>query len=152
MTSKNKKSALAWKYPTPFLFDLLVSINDIDSYGHVNNAVYVRWLDECARAHSRASGIDLDNAQAIGMGMAVHESRIKYHSAAYLDDKLTIGEWVTHNDKKLRARREFQIIRESDQTLLITAEIDYICINLSSGRASRMPPKFIEAYAPSNGS
>lgn len=145
------KTEFNWKYDKPFLFQVLVSKDEIDSYGHVNNAVYVKWLDDCARAHSFESGIDLDNVQSIGMGMAVRESRIVYHAAAYLGDEVIVGEWVTFNDNKLRATREFQVVRQSDQTLLIAAEIDYICINLVSGRASRMPKEFIEAYAPSIG-
>lgn len=143
------ETEFTWKYSNPFLFQLVVSQDEIDSYGHVNNAVYVRWLDDCARAHSYESGIDLDKAQSVGMGMAVRESRIVYHAAAYLDDRIVIGEWVTFNDKKLRAKREFQVVRASDLKLLVTAEIDYICINLRSGKASRMPEEFIEAYAES---
>ena len=37
-----------WDYPTPFTRQLTVSGADIDGMGHVNNACYVVWCEDCA--------------------------------------------------------------------------------------------------------
>jgi acyl-CoA thioester hydrolase len=47
---------------------------------------------------------------------------------------------------KLRVRRRFQVIRATDAVTLARAEIEYACIELSSGRPARWPPEFRERY------
>jgi acyl-CoA thioester hydrolase len=49
-------------------------------------------------------------------------------------------------DGRLRAERRFQVIRLPDGTTLARARVDYVCINLDSGRAARMPEIFARAY------
>ena len=51
---------------------------EIDGYGHVNNAVYVTWLDDCAWAHSTDRGIPPEMCRRLGRGMAVWRTQINY--------------------------------------------------------------------------
>jgi len=142
------QNTLGWTRAEPFILDVAVDESAIDSYRHVNNSMYLRWIDDCARAHSLAVGIDCDEAQEFGFGMAVRESRATYLAPAFADEELLVGAWVVRNDRKLRITREFQIIRPSDQMTLVNAEVDYVCINIETGRATRMPEVFRELYVP----
>jgi acyl-CoA thioester hydrolase len=135
-----------WDYPDPYLIRVVVGKTDIDSYQHANNSVYVRWFDECAREHSKAVGIDTEEASALGYGMAVRESHITYYASAYLADDLLIANWLVKNDGRLRATRHFQILRPSDGVTLARADLDYICINIASGKPTKMPEVFKEKY------
>ncbi len=137
-----------WDYPAPFVLPVTVQSADIDSYGHANNSVYVRWFDECARDHSKAVGVDTEDAAALGFGMAVKESQISYHASAYEGDHILVANWLTANDGRLRATRHFQIIRPVDGLTLARANVDYVCINIASGRPSKMPDLFKEKYRP----
>jgi acyl-CoA thioester hydrolase len=49
-------------------------------------------------------------------------------------------------DSRLRVRRRFQIKRMADESTLARAEIEYACIELSSGKPMRWPPEFRERY------
>ncbi|MGH1372084.1 MAG: acyl-CoA thioesterase [Cellvibrionaceae bacterium] len=120
--------------------------SDIDSYQHVNNSVYVRWFDECAREHSKAVGVDIEIAAELGSGMAVRESKIQYLRSAYLGDRIQVANWIVKNDGRLRATRHFQLIRESDGVTLVRAILDYVCIDIASGKPSRMPKLFRDRY------
>ena len=51
-------------------------------------------------------------------------------------------------DHKLRVERRFQVRREPDGETLARARTNYVCINLDSGRACRMPESFVKAYQP----
>ncbi|MFT5580037.1 MAG: acyl-CoA thioester hydrolase [Paraglaciecola psychrophila] len=137
-----------WDYPNPFAIAVTVQPADIDSYNHVNNSVYIRWLDECARQHSKEVGIDSEQATELGYGMAVKDSYVSYVRAAYLGETLLVANWMTLCDGRLRATREFQIVRVSDGALITRAKLDYVCINLTSGKPSRMPPIFVDNYRP----
>lgn len=141
-----KHSELNWDQSPQFMYRVIVDNSAIDSYAHVNNSVYLRWLDECARAHSFELGIDCDQAVEFGFGMAVRESRVSYLAAGFENETLIVGTSIVQNDLKLRIVREFQIIRPSDGATLIRAEIDYVCINIKTGRPSKMPNEFKELY------
>ncbi len=140
-------SVLNWDHPNPFVIEVAAQQSDIDSYEHVNNSVYIRWLDECARENSKSVGIDPDTASELGFGMAVRDSHVTYLAAAHLGDDVLVGNWMTKNDGRLRATRQFQIIRKSDGVTLIRATLDYVCINIQSGRPCKMPALFRDNYS-----
>lgn len=50
---------MSWDLATPFIIDLQVQAEDIDGFGHANNAAYVVWLERCAWRHSQRLGLDL---------------------------------------------------------------------------------------------
>jgi acyl-CoA thioester hydrolase len=137
-----------WDLPRPHVTTLAVAAADIDSYNHVNNAVYVSWLDRSAWSHSAALGIPLERCLEIDRGMAVLRSVIVYLRPALLDDTIEIGTWLLPAAHRLRARRRFQVRRPADGATLVRAEIEYVCIELSSGRPVRAPAEFRERYVP----
>ncbi|HET8791321.1 MAG TPA: acyl-CoA thioesterase, partial [Modicisalibacter sp.] len=50
-----------WDLPTPFVIDITVDEAAIDHYGHVNNAEYLRWIEQISWAHSRHLGLTIDD-------------------------------------------------------------------------------------------
>lgn len=139
--------AALWDHPEPFTIPVTVAPDDIDAYGHVNNAVYIRWLSQCAWAHSTAVGLSEQDCVEMRRGMAVHSMLINMVAAGYLGDELLVGDWVSANNGRLRATRVFQIVNPATETTLLRGTIDYVCINLDNGRATRMPPEFVKRYA-----
>ncbi len=119
---------------------------DIDAYEHVNNAVYLTWLDRAAWSHSAALGVPLERCVALRRGMAAQRIEIEYRRAAVRDDVVQVATWIVSTDGRLRVERRFQVRRSADGETLARARIDYVCINLDSGRAVRMPEIFARAY------
>jgi len=132
--------------PAPHIIDLEVGAADIDAYNHVNNAVYVTWCDRIAWDHSAALGLPIERCLEIDRGMAVVRTVIQYLRPALLGDVVHVATWIVPVDSRLRVRRRFQIVRLADETTLARAEIEYACIELSSGRPMRWPPEFRERY------
>ncbi|HSN72729.1 MAG TPA: thioesterase family protein [Steroidobacteraceae bacterium] len=137
---------MTWDLPSPHVARVRADADDIDGYGHVNNAVYVRWLDECAWSHSTALGLPPEVCSRLGRGMAVWRTQINYLKPAFAGDELEIGTWLLANDGRLRIERRFQIRRPADDETLLVALLHYVCIDLGSGRAVRMPPEFARQY------
>jgi acyl-CoA thioester hydrolase len=133
-------------FAAPHLIELTVRAADIDAYGHVNNAVYLTWLDRAAWSHSAALGVPLEQCLALRRGMAAQRIEIDYVRAALSGDVVQAATWIVSADGRLRAQRRFQIRRVTDGDTLARARIDYVCINLDSGRAARMPEQFARAY------
>jgi acyl-CoA thioester hydrolase len=135
-----------WDFGNPHVVTLEVLAADIDAYDHVNNSVYLAWLDRAAWSHSGTLGLSLEQCVAMRRGMAAHRTEIDYLKAALLGHRVLVGTWIVNTDSKLRVERRFQIRRATDGETLSRARIDYVCINLDSGRAVRMPDSFRNAY------
>lgn len=124
---------------------------DIDAYGHVNNSVYLTWLDRAAWSHSAALGAPLETCVALRRGMAALRTEIDYERAALAGDRVSVTTWITACDGKLRCTRRFIVRRIADGVTLASAVTVYVCLNLDTGRAARMPPEFIAAYGSAAG-
>lgn len=132
--------------PVPHVIDLTVGATDIDAYNHVNNAVYVTWCDRIAWDHSTALGLPLSRCLELDRGMAVVRTVIQYLRPALLGDVVHVATWIVPVESRLRVRRRFHIKRAVDDCTLARAEIEYVCIELSSGKPTRWPPEFRERY------
>jgi acyl-CoA thioester hydrolase len=138
----------AFDLPSPFVWRHEVVADEIDEYNHVNNAVYVRWLDSAAWEHSAALGLPVARCVELDRGMAVVRSVIGYLRPALLGDTVEVATWLLPGNGRLRVGRRFQVRRAGDGLTLARAEIEYACIELASGRPTRWPAPFHDAYAP----
>jgi acyl-CoA thioester hydrolase len=137
---------LNWDLPAPHTISLRVSDAEIDAYGHVNNSVYVTWFDRAAWDHSATVGLPIEECLKLDRGMVVLRSVVAYLRAAMPGDGVRVSTWLLPNQRKLRVARRFQVVRDADGATLARAEIEYACVELSSGRPARWPPVFVERY------
>ena len=135
-----------FEHPAPHVIELDVRAADIDAYGHVNNAVYLTWLDRAAWSHSASLGVPLEQCVQMRRGMAALRTEIDFERAALVGDHLQVATWIAASDGRLRVERRFQVRRARDGAMLARARTEYACINLDSGRAARMPELFTRAY------
>jgi acyl-CoA thioester hydrolase len=140
------QGSVQWDLPAPHIALISVAAADIDAYNHVNNAVYMTWFDRAAWEHSAALGLPIEKCLRLDRGMAVLRSTIVYLRPAVLGDKIHVATWLLPAEGKLRVRRRFQARRDADGATLARAEIEYACIELTSGRPVRWPPEFREHY------
>jgi acyl-CoA thioester hydrolase len=125
-----------------------VRAEHVDGLHHANNAEYVRWCESAGWAHSVALGLDVTHYQALDRGMAIRHGEYDYILAAKEGDELLFGTWLTQVDGRLNMTRRFQVFRAQDQALILRAQWQLVCIELSSGRPKRMPKEFVEIYTP----
>ena len=136
----------AFDLPQPHSVTLCVDERDIDAYEHVNNAVYVTWCDRTAWDHSAKLGLPVEKCLELDRGMAVVRTLITYLRPALQGDQLTIATWLLPSQRRSCVRRRFQIVRPVDQETLARAEVEYACIELSTGKPTRWPLQFRESY------
>jgi len=82
---------MPWDLPSPFIHKRVAHHAEIDGYGHVNNVVYVAWMDDCAWAHSTERGIPPEMCRRLNRGMAVWRTQVHYLGAAYEGDRIQVG-------------------------------------------------------------
>ena len=93
-------------------FEMIVSVlpEDIDEQNHVNNTVYLRWVQEVATAHWRAVAT-ADARENIGWVVLRHE--IDYKTPACLGDEIVLRTWVGKSTR-LTFERFTEIRRSGD--------------------------------------
>ncbi len=137
-----------WDLPDPFTLTTSVQAGDIDGLEHTNNAVYVKWCEQVAWAHSVSLGLDLEAYRRLDRAMAITHSDYHYIQASREGDRIAVGTWIVEWDRKLTMRRRFQVIRVDDGATLLRAGMRFACIELSTGRPRRLPQEFIDGYGP----
>ena len=137
-----------WDYPGAYTWAVRPGADDIDGLKHTNNAVYVRWCETIAWAHSKALGLDLADYQRLDRAMAIRRGEYDYLLPSVQGDELLLATWLTGGDGKITLERRFQLIRCADHATVLRGRWELVCIELGSGRPRRMPAEFSARYLP----
>ncbi|MDC8784685.1 acyl-CoA thioesterase [Roseateles koreensis] len=137
-----------WDVPSPFLLSVCPQAADIDGLNHTNNAVYVQWCERIAWAHSEALGLSLADYRSLDRAMAIQRATYDYLLPTLLGEPLRLATWLGAADGRLSMQRHFQLRRERDGVCVMRGQWNLVCIELSSGRARRMPAEFMVRYLP----
>lgn len=120
-----------------YQFDIEVSSEDMDRNGHVNNVVYIQWMQDAAVAHARDSGC-MKATRAVGATWVVRTHYIEYLSPVFAGDEITVLTWPS-NFKRVRSLRKYKFIRAKDQAVIARAETDWVFVNATTGRPQSIP-------------
>ena len=127
---------------TPFEKQITAMDADIDELGHVNNAVWVQWIQEIAVAHWRSIA-DPQHDEAYYWVVVRHE--IDYLRAAFEGDRVSGKTWVGEAPKGARFDR-FVEMTGNDGRPCIRARTHWAIIDKASGRPIRVPPEVIAPF------
>jgi len=117
-------------------FEMMIPVlpGDIDEQNHVNNTVYLRWIQDVATAHWRA--VASPKAQET-IGWVVLRHEIDYKGPATLGDEMVLRTWVG-KATRLTFERFTEIRRNSDGRLLSEARTLWCPIDAQTGRPVRV--------------
>ena len=110
-----------------------VTADDLDELHHVNNVVYLRWVQDIATAHWKAIAPP-DALDSVAWVARRHE--IDYLSAAVLGDNLVVRTWVGKAEGLTFER--LTEIRRANGTVLAKARTLWVPIDRISGRPRRV--------------
>jgi len=116
--------------PERFPLEIVVAPGDIDEQGHVNNVVYVRWVQEAATAHWRARATPEDQAALVWV-VVRHE--IDYKRQAFLGDRLVATTWVGPASRRT-FERNTRITHAGDGRVLVEARTLWCPLDATSLR------------------
>lgn len=120
-----------------YRFEIAVTASDVDRNGHVNNVVYIQWMQDAAIAHARESGCT-QASEAVGATWVVRTHHIEYLSPAFAGERITVLTWPS-NFKRVRSVRKYKFVRENDQVVIAQAETDWVFVNAKTGRPQSIP-------------
>lgn len=126
---------------------ITVSDEEIDVQNHVNNVVYLRWMEDAALAHSALHGWPPSRYLELGSGWVARSHRIDYLQPAFNQQKIIVRTWVA-TMKRVTSVRRYHILREEadGETLLATAETKWAFIRYATGEPTRIPPEISDSF------
>ena len=119
-----------------------VRYSETDAQGIVNNANYLSYFEVGRVEWLRAIGLSYKELEKKGYGFVVVEVHAFYRKAAFFDDELTLR---TELAELKRASLRFSYALLRGEEMIATGYTRHGCIELSTGRARRMPPE-LDAY------
>lgn len=126
----------------PFEMDFTPGRADIDELGHVNNAVWVQWIQEIAVAHWRAVA---ETAHDDAYFWVVVRHEIDYLRPAFEGDRVTGRTWVGDAPRGARFDR-FVEMSGNDGRTCVRARTDWAIIHKASGRPIRVPREVVAPF------
>jgi acyl-CoA thioester hydrolase len=110
----------------------------IDANRHVNNLVYLKWMQDVAVAHSAAVGWPMDRYFRIGATWVVRSHFVEYLRPAFEGDALRVHTWVDGMEER-RSLRRYLFRRERDGAVMARAETLWVFVDVQTGRPRRIP-------------
>jgi len=104
--------------------------DDIDLLGHVNNLVYMRWVQDIAIAHWMQDAPEPDK---MNLMWVVTRHEVDFKRQAFEGDEIIVQTWVGRAHRRL-FERFTEIIRESDGKLLAQCKTVWCPIDPTTGR------------------
>jgi acyl-CoA thioester hydrolase len=107
---------------------------DFDELGHVNNVVYLRWVQDIATAHWQAAATPTQLEQ---LAWVAHRHEIDYKAPGLPGDEFIASTWVGLAEA-VRFERFVEILRAPDRKVLASARTLWVPINRATGRVTRV--------------
>lgn len=134
---------------TVFDLKLVVKPEHIDVLGHVNNVVYVSWMQDVATAHIAALGLGVAEYLQLKHAMVAVEHHMQYRKACLAEEEIVLRTWFS-DINVMYSTRQYVFFRPADQSIVFVANTKWACVEIATGRPKRMSPTFIQAYQPIN--
>ena len=125
-----------------FTLKITVSSKDIDTLKHVNNLVYVKWMDKIATEHYAFLTKDNPLPQYVWV---VTRHEIDYLKQATLGDKITVKTWVgeTNGITSIRFMNFYK-----DNLLLVKAKTVWLMLDSKTFKPTRIRENVLKVLQP----
>lgn len=122
---------------------LKVRTYECDSYGHVNNAVYLNYLEYGRVELLGKRGLSLEKLKQMGVLIVVRRIEIDYKVPAREGDELAVCTYLKDHTKMKGTFRQ-EILKRSDHTVVAKADVTWAFTNLN-GKLVPIPQFFRDA-------
>jgi len=115
----------------------------LDDVNHVNNVIYVQWMQDIASMHWDAFASGKLKGEVLWM---IKRHEIDYFNQAFLNDELQITTW-TGEHTNVTWKRHYEIVRPADNKKIIVAASVWIPLDRKTQRPRRIDDELINMFA-----
>lgn len=130
----------------PFKVSITVSFRDLDALGHVNNAVYLTYLEQARIGY----GLQLTGGTNVAdLAFILAEATVSYLRPAHFGDELEVGVRIGEIGTKSFVM-DYSIQRRSDRELIARGRTVQVWYSYQLQRSQPVPETFRAAVARDN--
>jgi acyl-CoA thioester hydrolase len=122
--------------------EILVRGYELDSFGHVNHAVYLNYFEHARWSMLAEEGITLEQISKEKLWPVIISAELKYLKPAFMGDRLEIRSRAI-DAQRMRFTFEQSIYR--GETLITTGRYESVVIN-ERGRPVEMPEMYFKLW------
>lgn len=129
----------------PLSATVRVRTYELDSFGHVNNSVYLNYLEEARSEFLKQVGLSFHDFARFGVQLVITESYVRYVSPARYGDEIE----VRSRFRDMRAASVYIDYRLTDLStgrLIAEAWTRGAFVDAATGRPTRAPQPFRDAF------
>ncbi|MFZ0710049.1 MAG: thioesterase family protein [Terrimicrobiaceae bacterium] len=119
---------------------------DTDASGVVHNIAYLRFIETARTQLALRMGLSFQEIAQTSIHPVVVRTEIDYRKPALLGDIITVNGRITESSG-VRFWVGFEIVRPSDNRLLVTCRQALALIRMPEGRPVRLPVGFPESFS-----
>ncbi len=157
-------AAVDWATPPQFEIAMQARFHEADLLGHVNNAVYLHYMEQAAIEHATSLGLTVEASRAFGGVFVARRHEIEFLRAAFPGDVVRVQTWLME-PHGARITRCYQIYRADDlatepftgrvsrpspplspQKVLVRAVTEWVFMS-EDGRPRRIPEGILALFA-----
>lgn len=127
---------------TPFHRDFTAEPADIDELGHVNNAVWVRWIQDLSVSHWQAVAPPDQQAAHVWV---VTRHEIDYRGNVAEGERVTGETWVADAPRGARFDRHFRFTG-ADGKVRVEGRTTWALLDRATGRLLRIRAEFAAPF------
>ncbi|MFC1879499.1 acyl-CoA thioesterase [Chloroflexota bacterium] len=120
---------------------------ECDAHGHLNNANYLRYMQEAAFDASAAAGYDLERYTAMQRLWLIRESGIEYLRPLHYNERVAVKTWIA-DFQRVSSRRAYEFYLPANGERVANAYTDWVFLNTASGRIDRIPNSLAVDFYP----
>jgi acyl-CoA thioester hydrolase len=126
-----------------FTINIQVQPAHLDDVNHVNNVIYVQWMEHIAREHWNTFAPPDLQENVLWM---IKRHEIDYINQAFLHDELEMHTW-TGDYTNVTWKRHYEIVRLKDSKKIISACSIWIPLDKKTQRPRRIDDAMINMFA-----
>ena len=122
--------------------EITVSLDDLDELNHVNNVVYIDWVQDIAKNHWNSL---VSNEIKKNYYWVLLEHQIKYLSPAFLNDRIRLKTYIEKTEG-VKSNRIVEIYNLNSNKLLVISITTWCLVNAKTNKPNRITAEIRQAF------
>jgi acyl-CoA thioester hydrolase len=120
---------------------------ECDAYGHVNNAVYLRYMQEAGIGAAAALGQDQSELDNINRTWLPRFTEIEYLYPIHAGEAVDVNTWVS-GFRRVISRRMYEFIKPDDEQVVARGYTDWVFLDQDRLQPVKIPMEVKLAFVP----
>jgi acyl-CoA thioester hydrolase len=120
---------------------------EVDILGHVNNVIYLHYLEQAAVEHADSLGFTRIRLEELGGTFVVRRHEVEYSGGAQAGDILEVTTWV-ESFSGARATRNYVVAHAGTGKRIVSALTVWAWVDARTGLPRPLPPEILAAFSP----